>query len=86
VFACLNLIQFIVGSYIEPRVTGSALSISPTTVLFSVFFWSYVWGIFGAFIGVPIAIAFLTFCAQHPSSLWFAELFGSPERNEPLKD
>jgi AI-2 transport protein TqsA len=86
VFACLNLIQFIVGSYIEPRVTGSALSISPTTVLFSVFFWSYVWGIFGAFIGVPIAIAFLTFCAQHPSSLWLAELFGSPERSEPLKD
>jgi AI-2 transport protein TqsA len=83
VFACLNLIQFIVGSYVEPRVTGTTLSISPTTVLFSVFFWSYVWGVFGAFIGVPIAIAFLTFCAQHPSSLWLAELFGSPERNAP---
>lgn len=83
VFACLNLIQFIVGSYIEPRVAGSALSISPATVLFSVFFWSYLWGVFGAFIGVPITIAFLTFCAQHPSSLWLAELFGSPEKDAP---
>jgi predicted PurR-regulated permease PerM len=83
VFACLNLIQFIVGSYIEPRVAGSALSISPATVLFSVFFWSYLWGVFGAFIGVPITIALLTFCAQHPSSLWLAELFGSPEKDVP---
>ncbi|MFN3671229.1 MAG: AI-2E family transporter [Bosea sp. (in: a-proteobacteria)] len=80
-FACLNLIQFIVGSYVEPRVAGNALSMSPTLVLFSVFFWSYLWGVFGAFIGVPITIALLTFCAQHPSSQWVAELFGSPTRD-----
>ena len=79
VFACLNLIQFVVGSYIEPRVSGSALAMSPVLVLFSVFFWSYLWGVFGAFIGVPITIAILTFCAQHPASLWLAELFGSAE-------
>ena len=36
---------------------GSALAISPFLVLFSVFFWTYVWGLFGAFIGVPITIA-----------------------------
>jgi len=83
VFACLNLIQFIVGSYIEPRIAGSALSMSPALVLFSVFFWSYLWGIFGAFIGVPATIAILTFCAAHPSSLWLAELFGSPSRDTP---
>lgn len=85
VFACLNLIQFVVGSYIEPRVAGSALAISPATVLFSVFFWSYLWGVFGAFIGVPITIAFLTFCAQHPSSLWLAELFGASEKDAPAR-
>jgi predicted PurR-regulated permease PerM len=79
VFLCLNLIQFIVGSYIEPRVSGSALSISPSVVLFAVFFWTFLWGIFGAFIGVSITIAFLTFCAQHPSSRWIAEFLGKPE-------
>lgn len=79
IFAGLNLIQFIVGSYIEPRVAGKALSISPVLVLFSVFFWSYLWGIFGAFIGVSITIALLTLCAYHPSTVWLAELFGSAE-------
>jgi predicted PurR-regulated permease PerM len=83
VFACLNLIQFVVGSYVEPRVAGNALAISPVVVLFSVFFWSYLWGVFGAFIGVPITIALLTFCALHPSTLWLAEIFGSVHKDEP---
>jgi AI-2 transport protein TqsA len=77
VFACLNVIQFVIGSYIEPRVAGSALAMSPFLVLFSVFLWTYLWGLFGAFIGVPISIAILTFCAQHPSSRWLADLFGT---------
>jgi AI-2 transport protein TqsA len=79
VFAGLNLIQLVVGSYIEPRVSGSALSISPVIVLFAVFLWSWLWGVFGAFIGVPITIAILTFCAQHPTSRWLADLLGSAE-------
>jgi predicted PurR-regulated permease PerM len=79
VFAGLNVIQFVIGSYIEPRVSGSALAVSPFLVLLSVFFWTWMWGFFGAFIGVPITIAILTFCAQHPATEWIAELFGDPD-------
>ena len=78
VFAGLNLIQFVVGSYIEPRVFGRALAISPFIVLFAVFLWAFVWGLFGAFIGVPVTIAVLTFSAQHPSTRWLADMLGSP--------
>jgi AI-2 transport protein TqsA len=77
VFGCLNLIQFLVGSYLEPRIAGSILSMSPFMVLFAVFFWTFLWGIAGAFIGVPIVIAVLTICEQHASSRWVAELFGA---------
>ena len=80
VFVCLNIAQFVIGSYIEPHVSGSALAISPFLVLFSVFLWAFLWGPFGAFIGVPIAIAVLTFCAQHPSSRWIADLLGPPDK------
>jgi AI-2 transport protein TqsA len=76
VMVAMNAIQFIVGSYLEPRVSGSALSVSPFMVLFSVFFWAYLLGIFGAFIGVPITIAVLTFCEQHPDSRWVSDLLG----------
>ncbi len=78
VFVCLNLIQFVIGSYVEPRVSGNVLSISPLVVLFSVFFWTFLWGLYGAFIGVPIAIAALTFSGHYPSSRWIAELLGGP--------
>jgi predicted PurR-regulated permease PerM len=79
VFAGLNLIQFLVGSYIEPRVSGEVLSISPFVVLFAVVFWTFLWGWYGAFIGVPIAIAILTFCEVNPSSRPIARFLGGPE-------
>jgi AI-2 transport protein TqsA len=80
IFLGLNLIQFVVGSYIEPRVSGDVLSISPFVVLFAVFFWTFMWGLFGAFIGVPIVIAILTFCSYHPGSRFIADLLGGSVR------
>ena len=78
VFVGLNLIQFLIGSYLEPRVAGAALSMSPFVVLFSVFFWAFLWGIPGAFIGLPIMIAIMTICAQFGASRWVAELLSGP--------
>jgi AI-2 transport protein TqsA len=78
VFIGLNIIQFVVGSYVEPRVSGVVLAMSPSAVLFAVFFWTFLWGLFGAFIGVPIALAILTFCSYYPSSRWVADLLGGP--------
>jgi AI-2 transport protein TqsA len=80
VFLGLNLIQFLIGSYLEPRIAGSALSISPFLVLFAVFFWAFLWGMPGAFIGVPIVIAILTLCEQHASTRWIATLLSGRER------
>ena len=79
VFACLNLIQFLIGSYLEPRMAGAALSISPFIVLLAVFFWSFLWGVAGAFIGVPIVIALLAVCDEHESTRWIALLFSGRE-------
>jgi AI-2 transport protein TqsA len=81
-FVGLNLVQSVIGSYFEPRVSGNALALSPVVVLFSVFLWAFLWGIFGAFIGVPITIAVVAFCARDPSSRWLAELLGAPPRRE----
>lgn len=81
VFLCLNLIQFLIGSYMEPRIAGATLSVSPFLVLFAVFFWALLWGIPGAFIGVPIVIAALTLCEQRESTRWVATLLSGRERS-----
>jgi len=77
IFVLLNLIQFLVGSYLEPRIAGRSLALSPVMVLFAVFFGTFLWGIAGAFIGVPIAIAIVTISAHHESSRWLADIFGA---------
>jgi AI-2 transport protein TqsA len=68
-------INFVLGSYIEPLMAGSALSMSAILVLFSVFFWAIIWGIPGAFIGVQITIVILAICRVLPSASWIADLF-----------
>lgn len=81
-FVMLNAIQFVVGSWLEPLVSGNALSISPTLVLFAVFFWTWMWGLFGTFIGVPITIAALSFCAANPASRWISDVLGGGRTSE----
>lgn len=79
VFLCLQIIQFMIGSYFEPRFAGKALSLSPFLVLFAVFFWALLWGIPGAFIGVPIMIAAVTLCAQYPATQGIAALLSGDD-------
>ena len=74
VFAGMNVIQFILGSYVEPRIAGKALAMSPFLVLLAVFFFAFLWGLAGAFIGVPLVIAALTLCAHTTSAGWVARL------------
>jgi len=79
----LLLIQFAIGSYLEPLISGSALAISPTVVIFSVLLWTFLWGALGAFLGVPVAIATLTICEQFPSTRWIADILsGDPPTEE----
>ena len=82
VLATVTAAQFVIGSYLEPILAGAALSMSPFIVLLAVFFWGLVWGIPGAFLGVPIVIALITVCEQLPGSRWVATLLaGDPAKS-----
>jgi len=75
----VSLIQFVIGSCLEPVFSGSALSISPPLVIFSVVLWTFLWGALGAFLGVPLTIAALTLLEQFPSARWLSDLLsGAP--------
>jgi AI-2 transport protein TqsA len=79
----VTLIQFVIGSYLEPIFSGSALSISPPVVILSVVLWTFLWGALGAFLGVPLTIAALTLLEQFPSARWLSDLLsGAPGMNK----
>jgi predicted PurR-regulated permease PerM len=79
IFGGLYLIQFLIGNYLEPIIAGKALAISPLVMLVAFFFWAFLWGIPGAFIGIPVTIALLTICEQNPSLRWVAKLLAAPD-------
>jgi AI-2 transport protein TqsA len=79
VFAALQVIQFLSGSTIEPRLAGARLAMSPFLVLVAVFLGAFLWGIPGAFIGVPMLLAALTLCEQFEASRWVAALLSGRE-------
>jgi AI-2 transport protein TqsA len=83
-FGGLTVLQFVGGNYIEPKIAGGALRLSPFIVLLAVFLWTFIWGIYGAFIGVPIVIAVACFAAQSPSSRWLLGFLGAtaPSRDD----
>jgi AI-2 transport protein TqsA len=80
IFLGSTLIQFLIGNYLEPRLFGSILNISPYLAVFAVFFWALLWGLPGAFIGVPLTIALLTCCEAYPSTRWLARLLSGRGR------
>lgn len=86
VFFSLMVLQFLFGNYIEPWISGDALSMSPFVVLISIFLWTFLWGAYGTFIGVPIAIAIATFAAPSRSMGWISQLMGGPPAQVELED
>jgi AI-2 transport protein TqsA len=67
-------VQLVMGAFVDPRLQGRYLRLSPLVVLFSVAFWEWLWGIPGAFIGVPLTVGLVITCARFESTHWIAVL------------
>jgi AI-2 transport protein TqsA len=50
------IIQFVIGSVIEPKLMGENLGLHPISILLFLLFWGLVWGIPGMFLAVPITV------------------------------
>ena len=47
-------VQFVIGSFVQPRVQGHALDLHPVVILLALIFFGMIWGIMGAFLATPI--------------------------------
>ena len=54
VFVLSILIQFSIGSILEPKIMGENFDLHPIAVLIFLMFWGLVWGIPGMFLAVPM--------------------------------
>lgn len=64
VLVFVGIIQIIVGNFIEPRIMGNSLNISPFVVIVTLVLWGAIWGIIGTLLSVPITVMLILIMAQ----------------------
>jgi predicted PurR-regulated permease PerM len=74
IFLLLGSIQMTIGSFIEPKLMGKGLGLSPLVVLFFLFFWGWLWGIPGMILAVPMAAIIKIVCSNIPALSFVGEL------------
>lgn len=79
VFVGYAVLQIAISNFVYPMLQGRRLSISPVGILVSLAFWSWVWGIAGALIAVPLTVAVVIVCEHFGSTAWIAKLFSTPK-------
>ena len=62
--AGIFVIEQVMGNYVDPRVQGRQVSLSPLVVLITLLVWGWIWGVAGAILAVPITIAAMIVCAH----------------------
>jgi len=83
VFAGVSVWQFVIGNFIQPRMTGDSLNLSAVVVLLALSIWGTVWGIVGAFLAAPMTVMIMIVLAQFPTTRWIAILLSADGKPTP---
>lgn len=73
----MTVAQNIMGNFVEPKLYGRGLGLSPLVVLFALFFWGWLWGIPGMVLAVPIVAVVRIVCDNIPGLKFIAVLMSS---------
>lgn len=80
----LQVIFFVVGNVVLPRMQGDSLNMDPTVVLLSLAVWGALWGGIGMFLSTPLTVALMLILAQFDGTRWIAILLS--EDGDPTSE
>jgi predicted PurR-regulated permease PerM len=78
VFLALEIIE---GQIVTPILTGRSLTLNPVVIFVAMLFWTWMWGVVGALLAVPLLMTLKIFC-DHIASLQPVGEFLSGKREE----
>ncbi len=64
------------SNLITPTALGNRLTLSPLIIFLAIMFWTWLWGIPGALLAVPLLMVFRILCEHLKSLRWLGELLG----------
>ncbi len=67
-FAIPATIQVLIGSLLQPKMTGQSLDLHPVVILLSLLFFTMIWGAGGAFLAVPLTATFKIIFEKIPNT------------------
>jgi predicted PurR-regulated permease PerM len=75
--------QFLIGNFIQPRMTSDSLNLSAVVMLLALSVWSAIWGLAGAFLAAPLTVMLMIVLAQFPGTRWIAILLSADGKPTP---
>lgn len=68
------VLQIVISNFVYPALQGHNLSLSPFAIVVALAFWSWMWGIPGALLAIPLTAACVIAADHFPSTKWIARL------------
>ena len=68
------VINFVIGTIVEPRIAGRHLGLSPLIVFLSLVFWGYILGPVGMFLSVPLTMVVRLVAESSDDTRWISIL------------
>ena len=84
VFVGFGVIQIVISNFVYPMLQGRSLSLSPIAIIVALAFWSWVWGVAGALIAVPLTVVGVIVCEHFRPTRWVAVLLSVPKADHGL--
>ena len=88
IFAVIQVAAFIVGNLVYPRMQADTQNIDPVTTILALSLWTFLWGLPGAFLAVPMTLMLMMAFAQFDGTKWVAAALsndGEPEFQKKRK-
>ena len=82
-FFGVSIWQFLIGNFIQPRMTSDSLNLSAVVMLLALSVWSAIWGLTGAFLAAPLTVMLMIVLAQFHDTRWIAILLSADGKPTP---
>jgi predicted PurR-regulated permease PerM len=75
------LFHLLESNFITPVLLGRRFTLNPVVIFVSLIFWTWLWGVPGALLSVPILVSIKVFCERVPSMSHVSELLTSESKS-----
>jgi predicted PurR-regulated permease PerM len=79
VVALVLTTNMVLGNFLDPKIIGDHVGISPLMVLISLGIWGFIWGFAGMVLAVPMTVIIKIICENIPLMEPVSILIGSPK-------